>query len=540
MRYFKRWFFSSTLMLAMLTTAYSQAAKDSLKIPNPIQLDSSLYNTRAAILLEDDSIFMLYEWVHGYNPSTRAKLATERIYDLVHQRDFEPDSFHLIKKGEYYHINYQNDFIVNIGQIDADWTGLSLDKASQNFLITLKEACIKSSSGINLKNLIIQISLAILVIVVFYFVVKYINKLFKFFASKIEGLKGTYLKGVKFGSYEFIGENRLTNIALIANNIFRIAFLLFLLYLTLPILFSIFPWTEGIAKTLFAYVLDPIKSVLKSIIDFIPSLFKILVIFFVFRYIIKGVKFLSDEVEKGKLVIPSFYPDWAKPTTRIISFILFVFMFVLIWPLLPGSDSEAFKGVSVFLGILISLGSSTSIANIMAGLVITYMRPFRVGDRVKVGEVSGDILEKNLLVTRVRTIKNEIITIPNSMVLNNASTNFTMSSEMSEGLVLHTSITIGYDVPWRLVHSMLLEVADKTPFVEKSPAPFVLQTSLDDFYVSYQLNAYTKQPAKQSSIYSDLHALMQDVFAKNDVEIMSPHYQADREGPSTIPPKNID
>jgi small-conductance mechanosensitive channel len=527
-------------MLAMLTTAYSQAAKDSLKIPNPIQLDSSLYNTRAAILLEDDSIFMLYEWVHGYNPSTRAKLATERIYDLVHQRDFEPDSFHLIKKGEYYHINYQNDFIVNIGQIDADWTGLSLDKASQNFLITLKEACIKSSSGINLKNLIIQISLAILVIVVFYFVVKYINKLFKFFASKIEGLKGTYLKGVKFGSYEFIGENRLTNIALIANNIFRIAFLLFLLYLTLPILFSIFPWTEGIAKTLFAYVLDPIKSVLKAIIDFIPSLFKILVIFFVFRYIIKGVKFLSDEVEKGKLVIPSFYPDWAKPTTRIISFILYVFMFVLIWPLLPGSDSEAFKGVSVFLGILISLGSSTSIANIMAGLVITYMRPFRVGDRVKVGEVSGDILEKNLLVTRVRTIKNEIITIPNSMVLNNASTNFTMSSEMSEGLVLHTSITIGYDVPWRLVHSMLLEVADKTPFVEKSPAPFVLQTSLDDFYVSYQLNAYTKQPAKQSSIYSDLHALMQDVFAKNDVEIMSPHYQADREGPSTIPPKNID
>lgn len=540
MRNFKRWFFSSTLMLAMLTTAYSQAAKDSLKIPNPIQLDSSLYNTRAAILLEDDSIFMLYEWVHGYNPSTRAKLATERIYDLVHQRDFEPDSFHLIKKGEYYHINYQNDFIVNIGQIDADWTGLSLDKASQNFLITLKEACIKSSSGINLKNLIIQISLAILVIVVFYFVVKYINKLFKFFASKIEGLKGTYLKGVKFGSYEFIGENRLTNIALIANNIFRIAFLLFLLYLTLPILFSIFPWTEGIAKTLFAYVLDPIKSVLKAIIDFIPSLFKILVIFFVFRYIIKGVKFLSDEVEKGKLVIPSFYPDWAKPTTRIISFILYVFMFVLIWPLLPGSDSEAFKGVSVFLGILISLGSSTSIANIMAGLVITYMRPFRVGDRVKVGEVSGDILEKNLLVTRVRTIKNEIITIPNSMVLNNASTNFTMSSEMSEGLVLHTSITIGYDVPWRLVHSMLLEVADKTPFVEKSPAPFVLQTSLDDFYVSYQLNAYTKQPAKQSSIYSDLHALMQDVFAKNDVEIMSPHYQADREGPSTIPPKNID
>ncbi len=527
------------VLFGVSSTSFGQTTRDSIKKKVSIQLDSALLATSAPILLDGDTIFVLYEKVHGYIPLTRAKLASERIDELVHQREFEPDSFHLVRDGDYFHINYQKDFIVNIGQIDADWAGLSIDKASEECLDRLKKTCIESNSGINIKSLLIQIALAILVIVVFVFVIKYINKLFKFFATKIESLKGTYLKGVKFGSYEFIGESRLTNIALMANNILRIAFLLFILYLTLPILFSIFPWTEGIAKTLFNYVLNPVKSVLHSIIDFIPSLFKILVIFFAVRYVVKGVKFLSGEVENGKLVIPAFYPDWAQPTSRIINFILYVFMFVMIWPLLPGSDSEAFKGVSVFLGILISLGSSTSIANIMAGLVITYMRPFRVGDRVKVGEISGDIMEKNLLVTRVQTIKNEIITIPNSMILNNASTNFTMSSEASEGLVLHTSITIGYDVPWRQVHSMLIEVADKTPFIEKSPKPFVLQTSLDDFYVSYQLNAYTKEPAKQSAIYSDLHALIQDVFAQNDVEIMSPHYQADREGPSTIPPKNI-
>lgn len=385
-------------MFGMATTSIAQQNADSLKKANLVQLDSTLFKSRAPIMLERDTIFMLYEWVQGYNPATRAKLATEKIEALVRQGNFEPDSFHLVKKGDYYHINYQTDFIVNIGSIDADWTGLNFDKASEECLNSLRAACTESNWAQNLKNLLIQIALAILVIIVFVFIIKYINKLFRFFATKIVGLKGSYLKGIKFGSYEFIGESRLTNIALIANNILRIAFLLFILYLTLPILFSIFPWTKGIATTLFAYVANPIKSVFISILDFLPSLFKILVIFFAFRYVIKGFKFLSVEVANGKLVIPNFYPDWAQPTSRIVSFILYVFMFVLIWPSLPGSDSQAFKGVSVFLGILISLGSSTSIANIMAGLVITYMRPFRVGDRVKVGDVSGDIMEKNLLV----------------------------------------------------------------------------------------------------------------------------------------------
>ena len=242
-------------------------------------------------------------------------------------------------------------------------------------------------------------------------------------------------------------------------------------------------------------------------------------------------------MEEGKLTLNNFYPDWAIPTARVINFLLYIFMLVLIWPYIPGSDSEIFKGVSVFLGLLISLGSSSAISNIIAGLVITYMRPYKIGDRVKIGENSGDVVEKNLLVTRVRTIKNEMITVPNSTVLNNSSINYSLSGKM-EGLIIHSTVTIGYDVPWRKVHEMLIEAASCTPFIEKNPKPFVLQTSLDDFYVSYQVNAYTKEPAKQAMIYSDLHALIQDIFARNDVEIMSPHYRAEREGPSTIPPKN--
>lgn len=501
------------------------------------EIDSVEYINRGVVLIEEDTLFSLYDHIYGYQPKVRAQHITERIDKIINSRDFEADSFRLAILTPYYQIYYQDEFVMNIGERDALGMALLPNKAADKCLEVLKKQCEISSSSLNLKNLLIQIAMAVLAIIISGLVIRYVNRFFKYISKRITGFKGVYLVGIKFRNYEFINEERLTNIVLLANNIIRIAFLIFLLYLTLPVIFSIFPWTEGISTMLISYIMEPVKSTIGGIISFLPDLFKILVIFFVTRYAIKGVRFLASEVENGKLNIPNFYPDWAMPTARIIMFFLYTFMFVMIFPLLPGSDSTAFKGVSVFLGLIVSLGSSTSIANIMAGLVITYMRPFRIGDRVKVGDVSGDIVEKNLLVTRVKTIKNEIVTMPNSMVLTQTSTNYTLSNEMAEGLIIHTTITIGYDVPWRQVHAMLIDSACKTPFVEQNPKPFVLQTSLDDFYISYQLNAYTKEASRQAGIYSDLHAIIQDVFAKNDVEIMSPHYQADRKGPSTIPSK---
>ena len=200
------------------------------------------------------------------------------------------------------------------------------------------------------------------------------------------------------------------------------------------------------------------------------------------------------------------------------------------------------KTVSVFVGILFSLGSSTAIANMVAGLVITYMRPFKIGDRIKIGDVSGDVVEKTLLVTRVKTIKNEIITIPNSSVLSGNTTNYT-SETAEKGLILHTTVTIGYDVPWKDMHQVLIDAALKTDMILKDPMPFVLQTSLDDFYVSYQINAYTREASKQALIYSQLNQNIQDTCNERGIEILSPHYRAARDGnrvtiPSSYLPKD--
>ncbi|MEQ9262074.1 MAG: mechanosensitive ion channel family protein [Owenweeksia sp.] len=500
-------------------------------------LDSNQYLNRKGVVLDKDTLFYLYDRIDGYTPTVRARLASQKIDELINREDFEADSLNLIQNDRYYQIFYGSEFVMNISPLDARWYGKSQKQTAQEYLNLLTNKCRVVVSGLDIKRLLIQIGLALVVILLSGFIFRYVNRLFKFLAIRIQRLKGVYLKGITFRNYEFITEDRLTSIVLIINNIVRILFLVFLFYLTLPIIFSIFPWTEGIAKTLFAYILDPLKGFVTAIINYIPNLFAIAIIVFVVRYITRGVKFLAREIEEGKLALQNFYPDWAIPTARIVNFLLYIFMLVLIWPYIPGSESEVFKGVSVFLGLLISLGSSSAISNIIAGLVITYMRPYKIGDRVKIGESSGDVVEKNLLVTRVRTIKNEMITVPNSTVLNNNSINYSLSGEQ-QGLIVHSTVTIGYDVPWRKVHEMLVEAACCTPFVESNPKPFVLQTSLDDFYVSYQVNAYTKEPSKQAMIYSDLHALIQDIFTKNDVEIMSPHYRAEREGPSTIPPKN--
>ena len=347
--------------------------------------------------------------------------------------------------------------------------------------------------------------------------------------------RGKWIKGVKIRDYElFTADSEVRAIHVVLNIVRWIVILLFI-YLVLPVLFSIFPWTKTLSGTLFGYVLTPLKSILSAIWNYLPNLATIIVIAVIFRYVHKGLVFLRNEVADGSLKLPGFYPDWANPTYQILRILMFAFMIIVIFPYLPGSDSAVFKGVSVFLGVLFTFGSSGSLSNIVSGLVLTYMRAYKIGDRVQIGDVTGDIVEKTLLVTRIRTIKNEDITIPNSTVMNSHTVNYSAVAQ-DMGLILHTTVTIGYDVPWKIVHELLINAAMDSAYVLKNPKPFVLQTSLDDYYVSYQLNAYTKEPNKQDIIYSSIHQNIQDKFNEAGVEIMSPHYRAVRDGNQTTIP----
>ncbi|MEO1654660.1 MAG: mechanosensitive ion channel family protein, partial [Bacteroidota bacterium] len=278
--------------------------------------------------------------------------------------------------------------------------------------------------------------------------------------------------------------------------------------------------------------LNPLSSIFLDILAYIPNLITIVIIYLCTRYTVRFLKFISHEIEEKKLVVKGFHTDWAQPTYNIIRVLTYAFMFVLIFPYLPYSDNRVFQGVTVFFGLLFSLGSSSAISNMVAGLVITYMRPFKIGDRVKIGDLVGDVTEKNLLVTRIKTVKNEEITIPNSSILSGHTINYSSADH----LVLYTTVTIGYDVPWREVQELLVRAAQLTGGVLEEPAPFVLQTSLDDFYVSYEINAYTRDAKGVARTYSELYQHIQDQFNEAGVEILSPHYRAARDGSQvTIP-----
>jgi len=340
---------------------------------------------------------------------------------------------------------------------------------------------------------------------------------------------------LSYKDYTFISTDQELSLALFLIKIIKWFLIIVLFYLAFPVVFSIFPFTRGWATILFELIWSPFIGVFKAIWDFLPNIFYILVIFFVMRYFIRFVKYIFQEIESEKLTLSGFHPDWAMPTFGLVRILLYAFMFVLIFPYLPGSDSNIFKGVSVFIGVLFSLGSSSAISNMIAGLVITYMRPFKIGDRIKIGEMTGDVIEKTVLVTRLRTAKNEEITIPNSSVLTGNTINYSAFSK-TDGLIIHTSVTIGYDVPWKNMHQALIDAALRTNLVLHEPMPFVLQTSLDDFYISYQLNAYTREANRQAVIYSELHQNIQDVCNERGIEIMSPHYRAARDGNMTTIP----
>jgi len=278
--------------------------------------------------------------------------------------------------------------------------------------------------------------------------------------------------------------------------------------------------------SIFDYILSTLKDFGISIGRYIPKLLTIIIIIFITHYLLRGIKFVVTQIERGKVAIPGFYPDWAQPTYKIIRVLLWAFSFALMYPYLPGADSRAFQGVSVFIGIIFSIGSTSAIGNLIAGLVITYMRPFKIGDRVQIKEITGFVVEKNLMVVRIKTHKNEYVTFPNVMILGSNIINYNTSSDEDEdGLILNTEITYAYSVPWETIHELLINAALETEYIQKSPKPFVLQTKLDDFYTRYQINCYTKEVSQVPLIYSLLYQNIQNCFRKAKLDMTAPHFE---------------
>jgi small-conductance mechanosensitive channel len=309
-----------------------------------------------------------------------------------------------------------------------------------------------------------------------------------------------------------------------------------LLYVYAGLVLGFFPDTRHLSARLATFVLGPIHTLVTGFINYLPSLIFLAILTWGTIQLFKLIRLVFLEMEAGRIKIRGFYPEWAMPTYRIVRIMIIALVTVVGYPYIPGSSTDAFKGISIFIGVLVSLGSSSIVSNIIAGVVITYMRSFRIGDVIQVGEHFGRVVETTMFLTRIRTPKNVEINVPNSVILGSNVVNYSAQAA-SGGVILHSEVTIGYQWPWRQVHALLLRAAERTEGIMKDPKPFVLQRSLGDFGVFYQINGHTDQPHRMTQIYSQLHKNIQDEFNEFGVEIMTPAYEGDR-SELTITPKD--
>ena len=516
-------------------------AADSVKLAQQRARIDSLrqFTPGVPVVVEGDTLFYLYTKRGGYTPLQRAEMIDAAIMQLGKRFTLHPDSVYIESSDIVTDLMYGNKVIASFTDQDGLWEGRSREQLATHKRKIVVQKLKELKEEHSLWQLGKRILYFVLVLAGQYLLFWLTGWLFRKLKVRIQKLKDTRLKPISIQNYELLDTQRQVNLLIFLSNLLRYVIMLLQLLITVPLLFAIFPQTKGLAYQIFSYIWNPIKNILVGIVDYIPNLFAILIICFAVKYLVRLVHYLSREVEAGRLKFGGFYPDWAMPTYHIIRFLLYAFMIAMIYPYLPGAKNGVFQGISVFVGLIISLGSSTVIGNVIAGLVITYMRPFKLGDRIQLNDTTGNVIEKTPLVTRIKTPKNEVVTIPNSFIMSSHTVNYSASAR-EYGLIIHSEVTIGYDVPWRQVHQLLIEAALNTPGVIDDPRPFVLETSLSDWYPVYQINAYIREADKLAQIYSDLHQNIQDRFNEAGVEIMSPHYMAMRDGnESTIPKDDL-
>lgn len=474
--------------------------------------------------------------VKTYSPKRRASDIADKIKDLAKDPSFDSDTLKVVEDDEV-HTVYAGDLaVVNIFSGDVLLEGdFSPEKFSEilvrekiataieNYRHERSPETIKKNA---VKALLRTFGLVVILILLFWSFKRFDEILEKRFKKKIEQLESK--------SKRILQARQIWNITKIIIRISRGVVVLSVIYFFLNFVLGLFPWTRYFALTSLNLVINPLKIIAQSFVDYLPNLFFLIVIYFVIRYLLGITKSFFDQIERGQFKLSGFDAEWALPTYRIVRILIIIVAIVSAYPYLPGSGSEAFKGISILLGVLFSLGSSSLIANMIAGYTMTYRRAFKVGDRVRFGEYVGEVTDVRLLETHLRSLKNEEIVIPNSKILNGEVTNYsTMASK--HGLILHTTVGIGYEVPWRQVEAMLMMAAERTGGLQRKSEPFVLQKVLGDFGVNYELNVFCRHADKMNQIYTELHRNIQDVFNEYNVPIMTPHYVGDTDDPKLVP-----
>ena len=477
--------FLPTFLFAFLFLQTASFAEDDESDPN-------LFTHKAPVIIDGYTLFSV-RGISSHPAEVRAKAIRDRIESVAKNPSIAANSIQIIHNENQEEIYALDNLIMMVFDADAKLEGINRETLAKGISSRITKSIYayryERSYEAILNKIFYAVGSTILAVILIFIINWLMKKVNLFLEQKLK----TKIEALESKSFQLIRSNQLwiTLHGFIKSLKFLI--ILIIIFTYAQYVLGLFPWTRYVSNSLLGFFLTPLGAFGDAVLNFIPNLAFLIVIFFVTKYLLKLTKLLFNGIGQGVITISGFDPDWAVPTFRLLRILLIAFAVIIAYPYIPGSESAAFKGVSLFIGVLFSLGSSSLIGNLIAGYSMTYRKTFKVGDLVQIENHIGQVVEIKLFVTRLLTYKKEEVVVPNSIVLNANVINYSSLSAKT-GLILSTTAGIGYETPWRQVEGMLKLAAERTEGALKEPPPFVLQKSLGDFAVTYELNVYIKDP----------------------------------------------
>jgi small-conductance mechanosensitive channel len=533
MRRLTAWILGSVLAAAVAFPSVLLAADQAPQKEPAAQQHPEQEPPTAAVEIDGEALFRV-RGVTAFPAEQRAARIASRIVAFAQDPEFRPEMLQAVEAEVSTDIVVGTRPLMRVVDADARIENVSRQTLARAFIErigTAVEAYRKLRSREHLTNAALHTAAATAVMLA---VIAALIWLFRRTRALLEQRFAARVQSIEIQSFQIMGAESIRGAARSGIGVLRALIVLVVLFYYLGYVLSQFPWTRATAKQLAEYVVGPLRTMGQGLVAQLPDIVFLVILFFVVRYVLKLVQLFFQALEAGRVTLASFDPDWAPSTYRLVRALIVVFALVVAYPYIPGSSSDAFKGISIFIGIVFSLGSSSAIANLIAGYMLTYRRAFRVGDRVRIGSFTGDVVEQRLQATHLRTVKNEEVIVPNSSILSSEVVNYSTLAR-AEGVILHTTVGIGYETPWRQVEAMLLEAARRTSGVKTEPQPFVRQQALGDFCVTYELNAYCGDAQMMGLLYTELRRHTLDVFNEYGIQIMTPAYEGDPAEPKIVP-----
>lgn len=522
------------LTILLAATVLPWRSIPAAQLPSQTQANGLEPVQRAPVIIDGEVLFLL-RGISSLPARERTAVVTARITAIARDESIPVSALRIVDVGDRTNILVGDRRIISI--VDVDASAEQMDRRqtlAELYMVKIAGAIERyrqerGSSYLRAQGIHATIVLGILVVLLFA-----MRWLFRWAEHAVERHFQTHLKQLEARSFRLLSVDELKSAWRNGLRVLHVLIGFVLVLVSLHYALLLFPWTRQAARRGGQLLIEPLTIMGNGFVDALPGLVFIVILIIIVRYALRLIRLFFSGIAYGTIRLSGFDRDWAWPTYRLLRLVVIAFAVVVAYPYVPGSSTDAFKGVSIFLGLLMSLGAASMVANSIAGFALIYRRAFKVGDRIKVGDVLGDVMAIRQQVTQLRTPKNEEVTIPSSTILGSSVVNFSTLAR-DGGLILHTTVGIGYETPWRQVEAMLIEAANRTEGLKREPAPFVLQTSLGDFCVTYEINAYCDRPQEMAELYAALHRNILDVFNEHGVQIMTPNYVADTAQPKVVP-----